>query len=321
MKRPAFTLIELLVVIAIIAILVGLTVPAVQLVRESAAKTQCGNNLHNLAIAAFAYHDTFNHFPAGVNLPASDLGDLHNSGKIGLPPIPDKYMSMFQALLPYMEQEGLYQLCEYSSPSSQYANTQGVYRPGAQPIWTLICPADTNMDPVYQYVPTSGHVTYYFGNNSYGGNGGTRSWYLKNITTDGVFYINSSVRISQIIDGPGNTLLFGERHHYDPGAHGLDYDIKQGGWAWANPNAQQDYIFSTPVPINFYIGEAGVMTGSDQADDRVCAFGSGHPGGGANFAMCDGSVRFLTLTSNADLPLLQALSTRAGGEPDLLPPD
>jgi prepilin-type N-terminal cleavage/methylation domain-containing protein/prepilin-type processing-associated H-X9-DG protein len=317
MKRPAFTLIELLVVIAIIAILVGLIVPAVQLVRESAAKTQCGNNLHNLAIAAFAYHDAYNRFPAGVNLPESDLGGLP---QFGPPPIADKYMSMFQALLPYMEQEGLYQLCEYDSSSSQYANTQGIYRPGAQPIWTLICPSDTNMDPVYQYVPTSGHAVYYFGNNSYGGNGGTRSWYVKRATTDGIFYVNSTVRIAQITDGVSNTLLFGERHHYDPNADS-DYDIKQGGWAWANPSAQQDYIFSTPVPINFYIGEADVVTSSDQADDRTCAFGSGHSGGGANFAMCDGSVRFLTLTSTADLPLLQALSTRAGGEGDVLPPD
>jgi len=319
--RRAFTLIELLVVIAIIAVLVGMIVPAVQLVRQSAARTQCGNNLHNLALSAFSYHDEFKRFPSGINLPVSNQEGAvfpHNalfiSGKIALPPVPKKFFGWPTALLPYYEQEGLLQFMDLTM--DQYSYAAGEKSIAAQIIWMLICPADTDMDIVFKY-PSRGNI-YCFGMNSYGGNGGTRSWYVDDMTTDGIFYINSSVRIEQITDGASNTLLFGERHHYDPHAETQEY-LKQGGWAWANYDAGQDYLLSTPVPVNFYIGEVGIPT-QEASYDRVCAFGSGHPGG-ANFAMCDGSIRFLTLVNNSDLPLLQALSTRAGGEAESVPAD
>jgi prepilin-type processing-associated H-X9-DG protein len=110
-------------------------------------------------------------------------------------------------------------------------------------------------------------------------------------------------------------LLFGERYHYDPA-----YDMSNaGGWAWNSYLATQDVLLSTPKPVNYQI-PAGTKTGSPNypEDDRLCNFGSGHPGG-ANFTMADGSVRFLTLTGNTDLTLLNALSTRAKGEVAELP--
>jgi prepilin-type N-terminal cleavage/methylation domain-containing protein/prepilin-type processing-associated H-X9-DG protein len=314
MRRRGFTLIELLVVIAIIAILIGLLVPAVQKVREAGDRAQCQNNLKQLGLAAHNYHDTFKRFPAGINLPIANVSGavspsnfLYKSGVIGPPPVPNQFISWPEALLPYFEQGNLQK--QLNLFGREFINCKGPYSVGANVISLLICPADLlpNRVSVYQ-------GQYYFGMNSYGANGGTRSWFVGNMRADGVFYINSQVRIAQISDGTSNTFLFGERYHFDPAYKDL---ATLGGWAWANYNAPQDYLFSTPVPINYQLPE-GTKVGPPlyPEDDRVCAYGSGHTGG-ANFCMADGSVQFLT--TDTPLVLLQALSTRQGGEVADLP--
>jgi prepilin-type processing-associated H-X9-DG protein len=210
--------------------------------------------------------------------------------------------------MPFYEQDNLLRTLDLTK--REYANCNGETSAGATVVPMLLCPSDLLESNVTTYTAFNG-TTYYFGMCSYGGNGGTRSWYISNMTTDGIFWINSKVRIGDITDGTSNTFMFGERSHHD-----LVYpEISTlGGWAWANYNASQDYLFSTCQPVNFTL-PPGTVTGPPNypEDDRVACFGSMHPGG-ANFSFCDGSVRFVTLTSNTDLPLLQALSTRAGGE-------
>lgn len=320
MKRSGFTLIELLVVIAIIAILIGLLVPAVQKVREAAARIQCVNNLKQVGLASHAYHDSNKRFPAGLNLPISNQSGavfptnaLVTSGKIKQPPMPGQFISVFEAILPYVEQDNLQRILNLTQ--REYANCNGPNSTGAQVVSVFLCPSDQLPSPAVTTYTTGG-VTYYFGMNSYGGNGGTRSWYISNMTTDGIFYINSSVRIADVSDGTSNTFLFGERYHYDPVYTNIS---TLSGWAWANFNAPQDYLLSAAVPINYQI-PVGTALGSPlfPEDNRVCAYGSGHPGG-ANFCFADGTVRFIASTGNADLPTLQALSTRAGGETVNLP--
>src|SRR5262249_39959940 len=147
MRRKGFTLIELLVVIAIIAILIGLLVPAVQKVREAAARMQCSNNLHQLALAAFNFESSNGRFPAGVNLPISKqsgaifpTNPLYTSGKVTDPPDGPRFISWAEALLPYFEQDNLMKQLDLTQ--REFANCNGPNSTGAQVIKILICPSD-----------------------------------------------------------------------------------------------------------------------------------------------------------------------------------
>jgi len=212
-RRSAFTLIELLVVIAIIAILIALLVPAVQKVREAAARTQCANNLKQVCLAAHGYHDANKKFPAGAMI---------TNGS---------YMGPLTPMLPYYEQTSLYnQLSSagFKMKANDSTNNIGVWWGSG---WTaanntiplLLCPSDSAQQQGYAwaYLYTSGNSInggYFSG--SYQSLGRTN--YLAcagaiGKSTDafyvqycGVFYPESATTMVSIADGTSNTILFGE---------------------------------------------------------------------------------------------------------------
>jgi prepilin-type N-terminal cleavage/methylation domain-containing protein/prepilin-type processing-associated H-X9-DG protein len=319
--RQAFTLIELLVVIAIISVLIGLLVPAVQKVRAAALNTQCTNNLRQLALAAHNYHNSNRRFPCGVNLQVDPFYGQFLVNKFGPPLDPSGSYSWEEALFPYLEQDPLFkklvlnQLNQYGIlADSQYVNCVGANSPGAQAVSVLVCPMDYLPAPAVTTYTADDGTTYYFGMTSYGGNAGSVSVYWPYASQDGVFYLNSDVRIASITDGTSSTLLLGERYHRDPTFDRIVGTPLQtyGGWAWANVYSMEDHTQSAQAPINYLIPPSVTSDPTYYYQDtRLGAFGSGHTGG-ANFAFADASVHFLT--NATPILVLQEFATRNGGE-------
>jgi prepilin-type processing-associated H-X9-DG protein len=279
-------------VIAIIGGLIGLLLPAVQKVREAAKRVSCANNLKQLALAAHNYHDSNNVFPPGY---------FRAPG----PWLEVKVATLYVALLPFIEQDGLERHWDYA----RYGNNLGPYpiATASQVIALAVCPSDDLPRPAVDQNDTTASPRHW-GLVSYGGNAGTRA--SGGETKDGIFFQASAVRIADVTDGTSNTLLLGERNHWDPNYDRLcprDPIGTNGWWAYAGP---ADVLLSAAVPLNYQVPPTAASCDEVKAD-RLCAFGSRHLGG-ANFALADGSVRFLTNTM--PLTILQSLSTRAGRE-------
>jgi prepilin-type N-terminal cleavage/methylation domain-containing protein/prepilin-type processing-associated H-X9-DG protein len=295
MRRRGFTLIELLVVIAIIAILIGLLVPAVQKVREAAARIQCVNNLKQIALAAHNYHESFHRFPPAVNIPGEEA--------FGWPiaPDPNKWYGLHMALFPYYEQDNLRKSMVDNVVNPHNVNCVGPNSVGAQIVKILICPSDGAMPapPVGQ----SGNL--YFGLTSYGGCSGTSATTTNGNASlkNGTFFMNSSVRFGDITDGTSNTLFFGERSRKNLPPTSSSQAL--GGWAWANFFSQEDNTMNTSKPMESF--------GPTDPPNDLNQFGSLHTGGNiANFALADGSVRSISKTIN--IVMFQRLAAISDGQ-------
>jgi prepilin-type N-terminal cleavage/methylation domain-containing protein/prepilin-type processing-associated H-X9-DG protein len=308
MRRRAFTLIELLVVIAIIAVLIGLLLPAVQKVREAAARASCQNQLKQIALAAHNYHDANQKLPPGLQ--RSGNGSPFPAG------VPTTaQFSMYVVLLPYFEQTAVSSKWNLNN----FDANRGLQSAGALPatvIKVLICPASVlGSSPIDRGEATRSPPREW-AMTSYVGNAGRIAHGRPQQTMDGVFWQNSVVTLQTIADGTSNTLFYGERSHWDPVAERLA-GPNLGGWGWWSYPNNGDILFGTSAPINFLL-PASFATNPTAAleDQRINAAGSQHTGG-ANFAMADGSVRFIEQSIN--LITYQQLGTRDKGEPVSLP--
>lgn len=288
-RQSGSTLLELLVVIAILAILLGLTLPAVQKVRSSASRLNCASHLKQISLALHHYEDVNGSLPQGYT-----------------PNRRDEVMSrvFWQArILPFVGQDSVWQLIE--APAGQ---SQAIDHPAQSIVINIYgCPADSRVSQawnVFGLGMTESRVAF----TSYLGNSGKDYYSL-----DGLLFRASRIRMTDILDGTSSTILIGERPPSKDLLFGWWFrGVGQGrGSLDAVIGAQEINRISR---YSWYrpCGPGPFPFGPGKIDDDCSAFHywSLHDGG-ANFAFADGSVRFLPYSINSILP---SLATRSGGE-------
>ena len=280
MKRRGFTLVELLVVIAIIATLIGLLLPAVQSARESARRMSCSNNIKQLALAMHGHHDARKELPPAASEKSIDPKQMDG-------------WSWIMRVLPYMEQRTLYETMASGSPASGWSATMSqisgaVADASRQPMPGLMCPSCKvgTLEPLDAYNSFGG--TYKSSKTNYVGNagsmslGGTVGVLVK--ASQGTVRHCDGIRFKDVTDGLSKTFLVGEAGGVaDPLLPGTPEDRRQPGlWLGVSSPRQDNPLNRTVTRITRYKLNSGAYD----------AFGSSHSGG-ANFAMCDGSVSFI----------------------------
>jgi prepilin-type N-terminal cleavage/methylation domain-containing protein/prepilin-type processing-associated H-X9-DG protein len=310
-----FTLIELLVVIAIIAILIALLVPAVQKVREAAARTQCTNNLKQIGLATHSFHDAYKSFPP-------------LNGPFNQPPCTDgtpPWANPFFNILPFIEQQNFYKSCL----SGADGNTPCTgYRPWLNrwhPIPTYICPSDPT-------IPATG-----LGNNiqlATWADNPSLTTYAANAQVFANTDMNGNVTdtwtyraaFRTIRDGTSNTILYAERLGMCGVYMNNPNDPRCGNWGGTCPPGSGGNVWNwwdgdsaTPTFAYFSIGPGSMFQVNPfpaETNCNVLNASTPHPGG-MQVCLADGSVR--TLTAGMSPTTWWAACTPKGGE--AMPPD
>ncbi len=283
-RAGGFTLVELLVVIAIIGVLVALLLPAVQAAREAARRAKCTNNLHQMAVGLHNYHDSFQSFPSAFVTDAASFGE------------PSWTWSSF--LLPFVEQRPLYETLGVARRDFGYGATFAPPSPDTQTRLDLyICPTDGG--------PALNHRKGFHAKSNYRAVEGNQTHQVAEydlmVRQNGVIYLNSTISAGGIPDGSSNTLVVGECA-LDSGDAGHKAAI------WAGLRGTSDGFFYSSDALWWVNGEP-LFKINGTAEQ---AFSSQHPGG-AQFALGDGSVRFLPET--IDGAVLERLAARNDGQP------
>jgi prepilin-type N-terminal cleavage/methylation domain-containing protein/prepilin-type processing-associated H-X9-DG protein len=342
MKRTAMTLVELLVVIAIIGVLIALLLPAVQRVREAAARTGCVNNLKQLGLALLNYHDTLKSFPPGFTVSGTD--DLQMGGYGGFIP-----------LLPFLDQDNWFRIWDpkknwYDPPNAAVVSIE---------VKVFYCPSNRNSGVVDTsfIVPFAGRPLPNVAACDYllckGANGALCEFTQVPPTARGVFDVNTRTRLTDIADGTSNTFAIGEGAGSNPrfgirrfysdttpadnlfpgqsklidqswssgplatsvlhtdgllGGSCLGVTAQRGGWAQPFDERMNNPLGLAAVDYNHGCVNAGTLP---ETFDTISGFRSAHTSG-CNFVFCDGGVRFISETVSPDT--YRALSTMAGGE-------
>ncbi len=291
-RRSAFTLVELLVVIAIIGVLVGLLLPAVQAAREAARRLQCSNNLKQLGLGMQNHHSAQQAFP-----PAAQRDTLR--------------ISPHGRLLPYIEQQVLYNQIDKSKRWED-----DIHTPIRKTLLSgFVCPSREIVEADYFYVgggwQTGGgeYVTHYAG--VMGAKGrlpGTRTNYEHEalgghggFALNGILILDRAISAREVTDGLSNTLLMGEIA-WDIG----EFEAWLGGLSPGHTNSMTSKNMTHP--LNSYRFDRSL----NFLDINDSSFGSQHTGGGAHFALGDGSTRLVT--DSIDLEILKSMASRDSDE-------